>query len=279
MPIIRTYYKVHRAFPDPDYFYMENIAGQAVPFGIFKFGTPASTDLSYSFDKVTWTDIHDGGTITSVPNGAKVYFRSSTGFNLGNNGFYYIKASDSGSSQGYDFNVGGHIATLFDYTNVESTTAIPDYGCYCMFGTSNNGNGLVHADIDFFGIKTLGNHSLERMFFSSKKMVTVPDLSGVETVGDSSCTEMFYNCTSLTVPADLSGMSTVQTSSVFTYMYYGCSSLTEAIAPNISSWNTNVFNNWLNNTAATGVVRKPAGLTIPTDSTSGVPTGWTTENY
>ena len=49
-------------------------------------------------------------------------------------------------------------------------------------------------------------------------------------------------------------------------------------APNITTWDTSKFENWLNNVSSSGVVRKPAALTIPS-GLSGVPTGWTTENY
>ena len=52
-------------------------------------------------------------------------------------------------------------------------------------------------------------------------------------------------------------------------------------APNVSTWVTSatVYTNWLYGVAATGIVHKPSGLTIPTDTTSGVPTGWTTQDY
>ena len=271
MPITRTYYKVHRCFPDPDYFYMENISGSTGYFNIDKYGTPASTDLAYSLDKVTWTDIHNGGTISNVANGAKVYLRSSTGFSINNSNYYYLNSGGS-------FDAGGHIATLLNYLYVEGTTSIPTSAFNNMFFRSGYNSHLVHANIDFYGIKTIGDYGCYRMFFDNSQLIEIPDFSGIESVGVSAFKETFYRCNSLMTPADLSNVTSISNES-FNGIYSYCSSLTEAIAPNISAWNTNNFSNWLYNTAATGVVRKPAGLTIPTNNASGIPSGWTTEDY
>lgn len=89
---------------------------------------------------------------------------------------------------------------------------------------------------------------------------------------------MYSGCTTLTNPSDLSNVTSVSSEGCNS-IYEGCTSLTTAIAPNISEWDTTFMENWLYNTASTGVVRKPANLTIPTDSASGIPTGWTTEDY
>ncbi len=279
MPITKTYYKVHRCFPDPDYFYMENISGNTATFGVFKSGTPASTDLAYSFDKVTWTDIHNGGTISNVANGAKVYLRSSTGFSSDEHNYYTLKGTDNQYSKGVAFNVGGHIATLINYTNVGSVTSLPNYSLNRMFGNGTDGNGLVHANIDFYGIKTLGERSCERMFYYCVDLVSIPDFSDIEDITRYSLNNTCFNCTSLMTPFDLSNVTSWTVYSL-AGLYGNCSSLTEAIAPNVTTtWEPYNAINWLSGVAATGVVRKPAGLTIPTDNDSGVPTGWTTEDY
>lgn len=275
MPITKTYYKVHRVFPDPDYFYLENISGSPTPFKVVKTGTPASTDLAYSLDKVTWTDIHNGGVTSTVANGAKVYFRSSTGFSSGSSN-YYILISGDGYGDSKNFNAGGHIATLFNYANVEGVTAIPDFGLYNLF--NHTYASIVHANIDFYGIKTIGVSGCKSMFVNRSNLVVIPDFSSIETIGQDSLNGTFMACTSLTTPADLSNV-TSWTWSALNYLYSGCSLLTEAIAPNVSTWNTSMAGYWLQNTASTGVVRKPAGLTIPTNTNDGIPTGWTTEDY
>lgn len=254
-------------FPDPDYFYMENTSGNTATFTVYKTGTPASTDLSYSIDKVTWTDIHNGGNISNVTSGSKVYFRSSTGFSAGR---YDTLRFDSN----YQFDAGGHISTLLNYTDINSINSLGSYSFTSMFDSSK----IVHANIDFYGIKNIGQNSLYQFFKNCTSLVSIPDFSSIETVGVSGFAYTFEACSSLQTPADVSNVTSVD-SSGFTATYSACTSLADAIAPNVSTWNTTSFTNWLVNTASTGVVRKPAGLTIPTDNASGVPTGWTTENY
>lgn len=62
--------------------------------------------------------------------------------------------------------------------------------------------------------------------------------------------------------------------------FNGCSSLTKVIAPNVTPWDDNdAFRRWLENVSPTGTVYKPKTLEIPTDTTGGVPTGWTTADY
>lgn len=332
MAIIKKYYKLYRVFPDPDYLYIDNTYSGTNYVHINKTGTPESTDLSYSFDKQTWTDIHTGGDIT-VPQSGKVYLRSSTGFSKDSSNYYRIGVEQT-------CNVGGHIASVFDYTNMSNFTAIPNFGCFQMFykeyGTAQK---IVEANIDFSGVAGIGEYGCGNMFGDNSSLTKAPnfldvvnidrcgcygtfknctslttasDMSSVVTIGEAACATMFEGDTSLTTAADLSrvtsvgGRSGMDSNGGCNRMYYGCSSLVNgsdisnvttaayyafnamydqssslnlAIAPNISSWNTGTFFNWLRGTASTGVVRKPASLTIPTDNNSGVPTGWTTTNY
>lgn len=267
MPIIKTYYKVHRVFPDPDYFYMENVSGNSLIFYVNKNGTPNSTDLSYSLDKVTWTDIHNGGTISNVTDGTKVYFRSSTGFNKDVSNYYSFNS-------GGVFDVGGHIATLIDYTSVDSMTSIPPYSLFAMLKDGRE----RHANIDFDGITDIGEYGCYKMFQNGQYLITIPDFSGVTSIGTHGFDALLGNCQVLQTPADLSSVTSVGTFGLSS-LYENSSLVNDVIAPNLNEWNTTNMSRWLSGVAATGVVRKPAGLTIPTDTDSGVPTGWTTENY
>ena len=61
-------------------------------------------------------------------------------------------------------------------------------------------------------------------------------------------------------------------------MFNNCSNIAK-----IKTYMTNVSGteslyNWLNGVAATGDFYCPSTLTIPTDSASGIPTGWTRHN-
>ena len=267
MPITRTYYKVHRVFPDQDYFYLENISGSTTSFSINKIGTPASTDLAYSFDKVTWTDIHNGGSITNVANGAKVYLRSSTGFSIDNSNYYKINCGRC--------NLGGDIVSLIDYLFMGSINEIPQN---CFIYIFNNNNDIVNANFSLRGITTINQGAFQYTFQNDYSLISVPDFADVTTLGVGALEGMFLNCTSLRTPLDLTNVTNTTTSSIRS-LYQGCSLFNDAIYPNIPVWSDSITYTWLANTAATGVVRKPAGTTIQTGTASGVPTGWTTEDY
>lgn len=127
--------------------------------------------------------------------------------------------------------------------------------------------------------ETAAQYTFYQMFLSCRSLATIPDISSITTAGDQSMYRMFYNCTSLTAPPDFSVVSTVGTGS-FSECFYGCSSLAVAYTPNIDSWDTTVFDNWLYGVAASGTLYADASIasTIPTDNASGCPTGWTVVN-
>ena len=55
--------------------------------------------------------------------------------------------------------------------------------------------------------------------------------------------------------------------------------LTEVYAPNVSEWDVSKTYYWLDGVSSTGVVYKPSTLDIPTNNPSGIPSGWTTQDY
>lgn len=77
-----------------------------------------------------------------------------------------------------------------------------------------------------------------------------------------------YPCTGLTKSLNLSASSY----GYLDYMYYGCSSLNEV---RINATNVTSLTDWLKGVAASGTVYANSSLSLPTNSTSGVPSGWT----
>ena len=126
---------------------------------------------------------------------------------------------------------------------------------------------------------TAGQYTFYQMFMTCSSLVTIPDISSITTVGNQSMYRMFYGCTSLTVPPNLSNVTTVGTGS-FSECFSGCSSLAVAYTPDISTWDTTVFDNWLMNVAASGTLYADASISssIPTNNNSGCPSGWTVVN-
>ena len=124
---------------------------------------------------------------------------------------------------------------------------------------------------------TLAQGCYRSMFYNCTSLTTAPSLSA--TILSSLCCEsMFYGCTSLTTAPRLDHVTSVGTRSL-QKMFWDCSLINEIYAPNITTWDTSNSNDWLVHVAASGTLHKPTDLTIPTNSTSGVPSGWTTQDY
>ena len=86
---------------------------------------------------------------------------------------------------------------------------------------------------------------------------------------------MFSGCTSLIRAPRLLAMTLEE--GCYYGIFSGCSSLTEAsIAATTTA--TNALTNWLDGVAASGTVYADPSLTLPTDSASGIPSGWTRHN-
>ena len=243
--IKRNYYKIVRIFPDPSsYFYIKNETMNEGWIGLFLF-TPERLNemtLEYSFDKVNWTRVTDYNMDSiHIPADSYMYLRNTTG----------VFGTDTQViAPHFNISIGGDIRTLFNYTDVESVTKIPDYGFSYPFTMQEGSKCIDISNLSFRGITEIGNYGLKQAFgynFTSTKGV---DLRDVTTLGEGALNSL----------------------------YSSNSNLKEAYAPNVSTWDTSKTQWWLSN-APTGVVYKPSTLTIPTDTQSGIPYGWTTQDY
>ena len=237
--ITRNYFKVVRVFPDPsDYFYIKN---ESYDGNILTFRLGNTTlNLQYSFDKVNWTTLPNEFLDIFLPGDTSVYFRNNSGtFGTGNTLFFPRT----------DISFGGDIRTLLDYTDVDSVTTLPSNGFRQVYSMQGDAKLVDISNLSLGGITTIGDNAFYQAFGWTNIQKGL-DLSGVTTLGENALTSM----------------------------YTSCSSLNEAYAPNVSTWDTDKANSWLEGVASTGVLYKPANLTIPTDS-SGVPGGWTTQTY
>ena len=245
--ITRNYFKVVRVFPDPsDYFYIKN---EGYDTGNLYVDCPEErTDLEFKIDNGSWTNFVEtygsGDYIELQPN-SKIYFRGTAGYfkDVEGNGIWF----DSYNNTDMTISIGGDLRTLLDYTDVDSVTTLPEK---CFANAFQNPN-LISIDNLTLGssVTTLGSNVFYQMFAGSQIQNGL-DLSSVTTLG----------------------------SEAMVYMYQDCSSLATAYAPNVSTWSTSKTNAWLMGVASTGVLYKPANLTISTGD-SGVPSGWTTQTY
>ena len=273
----------------------EYAGSQYITFNIV--GTPATTDLEFSLnDGVTWNrvDLSLSSTAISVPQGGQLKIRSTTGFNYNSGNRICI-------SGGERYSVTGHIATLIDYTQYSSITAIPNNCFYSMFYADEK---LISADIDFSGITTIGDYSCRNMFNGCSLLTTAPDLSSITSIGiygfngmlrdcpllaiapdlssvtsvnNQGCSAMFVNCSALTTAPDLSSVTSVGNSS-FENMFVNCSNMSDITSPNVLQWSNGSYGNWVSGVAASGTFHKPSALTVPV-GVNGCPADWTVVNY
>ena len=245
--IKRNYYKIVRIFPDPSsYFYIKNETMNRNEVGLFIF-TPEMLDemtLDYSFDKVNWTRVTDYNKDSIyIPADGYMYLRNTTGI--------FATNRTQVITPHFNISIGGDIRTLFNYTDVESVTKIPDYGFHDPFSFQNNSKCIDISNLSFRGITEIGNYGLKDAFEYSFTITKGVDLRDVTTLGVGALNNLYSNN----------------------------SNLKEVYAPNVSTWDKNKTSNWLYGVASTGVVYKPSTLTIPTRNDSGIPYGWTTQDY
>ena len=247
--IKRNYYKIVRIFPDPSsYFYIKNETMNECEIQIFPFNREWLNELNleYSFDKINWTRVtYNSQYSIYIPADGYMYFRNTSGSLVTEN-------SNSLFSSFGNISIGGDIRTLFNYTDVESVTKIPDYGFNHPFNMFNDAKLLDISNLSFRGITEIGNYGLYDAFNSGNPTITKGiDLRDVTIIGESALGQLYQNCPNLK----------------------------EVYAPNVSTWDESKTAFWLGSVAPTGVVYKPSTLTIPTDSENGIPSGWTTQDY
>lgn len=241
--IKRNYYKVVRIFPDPSsYFYIKNETMSEDDLSS-KGSWLNTVNLEYSFDKVNWERITDGNYHRiKLPADGYMYFRNTSGtFTTSNYQYVFYPR--------VDISLGGDIRTLFNYTDVESVTKIPDYGFSNVFSMQDNTKITDISNLSFRGITEIGNYGLDSAF-TYQNITKGVDLRDVTTLGERALKNL----------------------------YTGNANLTEVYAPNVSTWDTSKTGNWLYNVSSSGIIYKPTNLTIPTN-TDGIPSGWTTQDY
>lgn len=247
------------------YFHIHNISNQTGTV-TFNRDTRQTPDLDWSTDSINWTAVPmvSNPSIT-VPADGYLFFR-------GNNNWFcrwYL-------SMDVDHTFGGNVLSIASKTNFDSLTSVPSGGMN-YFATDNT--HLVSAkDMDWGPActNTGSGWMLYADFDGCSNLSEPPDMTSFTTIGDANpCEYMFLKATGLTRTPDLRNVTSVGSRGC-DYMFYSCRNLTVAIAPSVSQWDTDNFINWLLEVAPTGiVVMDPNTTGVPTNSVSGIPTGWT----
>lgn len=145
---------------------------------------------------------------------------------------------------------------------------------YCYQEMFSGCTGLTSAPA--LPATTLTISCYQGMFNGCTKLTTAPKLPA--TILDSYCySGMFSGCSNLTVAPELPAITLAE--SCYNSMFSGCSKLNHVtmLATNISA--SNCLYNWLYRVSSTGTFTKAKEMeSLPTGS-SGIPSGWTVEDY
>lgn len=145
-------------------------------------------------------------------------------------------------------------------------------GCYVnMFArcTSLKSAPVLKAE-------TLVKDCYNGMFQGCTSLTAAPELLAT-TLASGCCISMFNGCTNLrSAPALLA--TTLETGCYYE-MFKGCTSLNSVtmLATDISA--SNCLTNWMSGVSATGTFTKAASMTSLPTGESGIPSGWTVQNY
>ncbi len=120
---------------------------------------------------------------------------------------------------------------------------------------------------------TLTESCYHSMFKGCTAITVMPKLPAT-TLSPSCYREMFSGCTSLNESSEL--RATTLTNYCYYRMFYNCKKLNNItmLATDISA--QGCLGNWVNGVASKGTFVKVDSTSIPTNSPSGIPTGWTT---
>ena len=214
-----------------DYFYLENTYNGTNTFTLTKNGTPATSTLAYSFDKTNWTKfgLNSYTETVTVPQGGRIYLRSSNGLSKSNTSYVAFRMSKSHTA-------GGHIASLLDYRQMGSYSTTPTYSLYRLFYQDT---ALTDASgIGFAGVTDIGQRGCQRMFEGCTSLETAPALPATKVI-EWGYERMFAGCTSLAAAPALQ-MSTLY-EKCYQGMFSGCTSLTSAPALPAMTLATNCY--------------------------------------
>ena len=275
------------------------------------YGYNSNYLLQYSFNDSEWIDFNSD-TIINVVKGDKIKIKALSG------NYYYSANNRVFDSTGY-YKVYGNILSLLCGNEFEDIKYCIDYDIeyyniwFCDLnniasistfqGLFANSKTLVSAKNLILPFTNLYPKCYQRMFGNCTNLVEAPELPATTLEGMcyqamfNGCTSltaapelpatelarqcyygMFQSCTSLTKAPELHADTLV--SSCYSYMFNGCTNLKEIILLATTIPSTNYLTNWVSGVANSGTFSKSPSLsTVINEGNSGVPTGWTVENF
>lgn len=205
-------------------------------------------------------------------------FRDST--TLVDASMIYYSYSNSLSGFNYTFQGCSNLKKAPYLGNVENITTS---------GLEHAFEGTAIETINLNSVIRVNLNALNGAFMNSQlRKIKMDNLKGtMRNGGNKAFYRAFYGCENLEKGVDLSNFELFYEAAtdVFKETYYGCINMKKATAPNqvVNSSDNSIITNWLydagTNVQGTKTVYAPTGVTIPTDSDSGIPTGWVRVDY
>ena len=256
-----------------DYLYIQNTyaGSNTITFKTTQSGTPPSgtytTSVECSKDKLTWNTINfdtsNPQTIT-LEQGEKLYLRNNSGyFNYQDDSNNYSTSITGSKSH----KLGGNINTIINYTDLSNVSL--SQGCFNRMFL--NDIELVDASDLELPSTTLTPHCYRAFLNNCQSLLYAPALPAT-TLANKCYYAMFYGDSSLTTAPELPATTLVE--SCYDSIFKNCTSLTSVTIYATSTANGS-FVGWLSNVAASGTVYNNGGVSLPKNSISGIPTGWT----
>ena len=276
---------------------------EAITAGTIIVSKPRS-GMQYSLNGGAKTAVPDG-TAIDVAVGDKVAFYGDgtniTSYYTANTNFTKISGGTA------EVKVYGNIMSLVDETGFATNTTLPDthtfYGLFSGTSSSDNNTNLKDASglllpatelqsycySSMFSYCTaltaapklpataLAQYCYNSMFRDCTNLTTAPELPAT-TLAEYCYMNMFNGCKALTTAPELKATTLVN--SCYWQMFRNCKNLNSVtcLATDISAADCTYY--WLYSVSATGTFTKASSMTSWTaDSHSGIPSGWTPQDY
>lgn len=245
---------------------------EAITAGKIKISNPLKKTIKYSKNDAAKTESKANPIEIAVVAGDKVQL-------YGNNAVYYDSKTDKctaigGSGKGFECKVYGNIMSLIDENNFAQATTLTKAFAFRQLFYSNQ--ALTDASNLLLPATTLTTGCYRSMFMNCFNLIAAPDLPA-ENLTNTCYTGMFSGCFSLTTAPKLP--AGLLTSSCYSSMFDGCSKLdtVTCLATDIEAYNST--HAWLKKVAETGTFTKANDMTDWPEGESGIPDGWTREDY
>lgn len=234
--------------------------------------TEGNESVEYCIDNGDWVSISSGEETPSINQGQMIAFKGTL------TPVYYHKDDIYGIgtfSISKECNLKGNCMSLLfgdDAKNNDSLEGFDAAFCTLFYGCTT----IKNVDSKFLPATTLYFDCYAHMFENCTSLVTAPELPATMLHRDCYA-YMFKGCTSLTTAPELPATELIY--ECYLGMFEGCTNLSEItmLATNITA--DNCLTNWVDGVASDGTfIKHPKMNSLPTGN-SGIPSGWTVEDY